>query len=76
MVMKFLDFLQLPIMQLVRKFFLNILINGGDKQSSGTDPGKIANSRISIIAKKVANIKYSANFFCSVMLFDAFYHNY
>ena len=41
-----------------------------------TDPGKIANSQISIIAKKGAEVDYFANFSCNVVLFDAFYHKH
>ena len=46
------------------------------RQFSGTDQGKIANSQTSIIAKKGAEVEYFANFFCNVVLFDAFYHKY
>ena len=48
----------------------------GKGQFSETDPGKIANSRISIISKKGAEVEYFANFFCILLLFDAFYHSY
>ena len=51
-------------------------MRGGGRQFSGTDSGKIANSQISIIAKKGAEVEYFANFFCNVALFDAFYHKY
>ena len=41
-----------------------------------TNPGKIANSQISTIAKNGAGVEYFANFFCKVALFDAFYHKF
>ena len=49
---------------------------GEGRQLSGTDPGKFANSQISIIAKIVAKFQYFANSFCSVVLFDLFFHNF
>ena len=58
MVMKnFLTFCSyIPIVQLLKKFNWNILTKlGGRRQFSGTDSGKIANSRISIIVKKGVN---------------------
>ena len=48
----------------------------GVRQSSGTDPGKIGNFQISIIAEKGAEFKYFANFFRLEVLFDVFYNNY
>ena len=48
----------------------------GRRQLSGTDPGKIANFQISIIAKKGAEVEYFANFFGNEELLDAFYHKY
>ena len=48
----------------------------GGRQFFGTDPGKIANSKVSIIAKKGAEFEYFANFLFNVVLFDVFYHNY
>ena len=63
-------------MQLLKKFHRNILkMRGGGRQFSETDPGKIANSLTSIIAKK-GEVEYFSNFFCNVALFDAFYQNY
>ena len=72
--MKLLDFLQLLILQLLKKFHWNILKNEGAGDNS--DPGKIANSQMSIIAKKGAEAENFANVFCNVVLFDAFYHKY
>ena len=46
------------------------------RQFSGTDPGKIANFQISIVVEKGAEVEYFANFFCNVVLFHTFYHNY
>ena len=48
----------------------------GGGQFSGTDPGNIANSQISIIVKKGAKLQYFANLLCSEVLFDVFHHNY
>ena len=47
----------------------------GRRQYSGTDPGEIANSQISIIAKKGVEIEYCAKLLCNVVLFDVFYHS-
>ena len=46
------------------------------RQFSGTDPGNIANSQVSIIAKKGAEDEFFSNFFCNVVLLEVFYHNY
>ena len=51
--MKLLDFLQLLIVQLLKKFHSNILKNeGAGDNFLGTDPGKIANSQSELSRKK------------------------
>ena len=48
----------------------------GVTQFSVTNPGKIAHSKISIMAKKGVEVECFANVLCNVVLFDASYHNY
>ena len=59
-----------------QKFYQEILANEGGGQFSGTDPGKKANSQISIVAGKSSKLQYFANFFRRVVFLDAFYHDY
>ena len=75
--MKLLDFLQLLIVQLLKKFHQNILKNegAGDNFLELTqEKSQILKSQLS--RKKGAEVEYFANFFCNVVLFDAFYHKY
>ena len=74
--MKLLDFLQLPIVQLLRKFHPNISTNEGEGDNVLGLTLIIASPQISIIAQKVAKFQYFADFFCSVLLFDIFHYNY
>ena len=57
------------------KFHWNILTNEGRRKFSGTDPGKITNSHISIFAEKVANLRCFANFFRRKVSFDVLNHH-
>ena len=73
--MKLFDFLQLLIVQLLKKFHRNILKNEGVGDNFlGLTLEK--SQILTIIAKKGAEMEYFATFFCNVELFDAFYHKY
>ena len=68
MAKKLLDFLQLTIVQLLRKFHRNILFNegkGGDFLGRSLESSQ--NSQTSIIGKKGAKFEYFVNFFCSIV---------
>ena len=74
--MKLLDFSATTYYATSHKVSLKYFETWSGRQFSGTDPGKVANSQISIITKKGAEFEYFANFFCNVVLFDVFYHHY
>ena len=75
--MKLLDFLQLPIVQVLRKFHGNILTNEGEGDNYlGLTLEKSQVLKSQIIVENVAKFQYSVNFFCGVVLFHAFNHNY
>ena len=75
--MKLLDFLQLLIVQLLKKFHRNILKNeGAGDNFLGLSQEKLQILKSQFLQKKEKMWKFFSNFFCNVVEFDAFYQKY